>query len=530
MGSARRVGEALLVVAVQAAVLVPPAVYRFVDGDEGVYPYASRLAVHGSLPYRDFFYEQAPLLPYVYGPIGWLTGEPWYALRGLSVVLAIAVGLLLYLFVRDRHGLAAAWAAVAVYAGSGLVFGYLTLVKTFALSTLLVFGAYVLAEDVRWLGAGVLVGLAVDTRLLLLAVVPVFLLYARRRPAFAAGLGAALVPTLVFLVISPSAFWFDNVRYHSLKSSSGLVGDAHQRPDGGDAARARVERPCAGDPVRAARPRRGDRCRVATASAACAGDRGCAGDRELPAHAVLRAVLLAARAVPRRRRARASTRAAGARSLRRGFPRPGCLDREPSRLVRPGAPPEPRVGSRRLGARRLGCETRRARAQLLARLPDRDARLGAPGLHEPVRAGCGGEDLACGSPPLPRRVGSAARAEDPQPRRSRGGLPKLGHPRRPSRAGTRPCVPAATDSSAACERRRSIRVDSGPLPSVRDAVLVRRPALQRGEETLPSSRGASRACWRGWTARPSDPRGRRSVDGTPRVRTSSTAATSASRS
>jgi Glycosyltransferase family 87 len=229
MGSARRVGEALLVVAVQAAVLVPLAVYRFVDGDEGAYAYASRLAVHGSLPYRDFFYEQAPLLPYVYGPIGWLTGESWYALRGLSVVFAIAVGLLLYLFVRDRHGLAAAWAAVAVYAGSGLVFSYLTLVKTFALSTLLVFGAYVLAEDGRWLGAGVLVGLAVDTRLLLLTVVPVFLLYARRRPAFAAGLGAALVPTLVFLVISPSAFWFDNVRYHSLKSSSGLVGDAHQK-------------------------------------------------------------------------------------------------------------------------------------------------------------------------------------------------------------------------------------------------------------------------------------------------------------
>src|SRR6476659_643233 len=64
MGSARRVGEALLVVAVQAAVLVPLAVYRFVDGDEGAYAYASRLAVHGYLPYRDFFYEQAPLLPY----------------------------------------------------------------------------------------------------------------------------------------------------------------------------------------------------------------------------------------------------------------------------------------------------------------------------------------------------------------------------------------------------------------------------------------------------------------------------------
>src|SRR5690348_7510899 len=142
MRAGKRLGEALLVVGLQAAVLVPLAVYRFVDGDEGVYAYASRLAVHGRLPYRDFFYEQAPLLPYVYGPIGALTGESWYALRGLSVAFAITAGLLLYLFVRDRHGVAAGLAAVMVYAGSGLVFGYLTLVKTFALSTLLVFGAF----------------------------------------------------------------------------------------------------------------------------------------------------------------------------------------------------------------------------------------------------------------------------------------------------------------------------------------------------------------------------------------------------
>ncbi len=224
MGSTRRVGEALLVVGLQAAVLVPMAIFRFVDGDEGVYAYASRLAVHGHLPYRDFFYEQAPLLPYVYGPVG----ESWYALRGLSVVFAATAGLLLYLLVRRRQGRAAAFAAVAVYAGSGLVFGYLTLVKTFALSTLLVFGALVLAEDGRWLTAGLLVGLAVDTRLLLLAVVPVFVAYARRA-RFIAGLGAGLVPSLVLFAISPRAFWFDNVRYHSLKSPSGLVGDAHQK-------------------------------------------------------------------------------------------------------------------------------------------------------------------------------------------------------------------------------------------------------------------------------------------------------------
>jgi Glycosyltransferase family 87 len=230
MRSGQRLGEALLVVSLQAAVLVPLAVSRFVDGDEGVYAYASRLAVHGRVPYRDFFYEQTPLLPYVYGPVDRLSGESWYALRGLSVIFAIVVGLLLFRFVRKRHGFAVAFAAVTVYAGSGLVFGYLTLVKTFALSALLIFAAFVLAEAGRWLEAGLLVGLAVDTRLLLLAVAVVFLFAARRRLGhFACGLAVGLIPTFVLLALSPRAFWFDNVRYHSLKSSSGLVGDAHQK-------------------------------------------------------------------------------------------------------------------------------------------------------------------------------------------------------------------------------------------------------------------------------------------------------------
>jgi hypothetical protein len=231
MRSGQRLGEALLVVVLQAAVLGPLAAFRFVDGDEGVYAYASRLAVHGHLPYRDFFYEQAPLLPYVYGPLGDLSGESWYALRGLSVVFAIVVGLLLFPFLRARHGPATAFAAVAVYAGSGLVFGYLTLVKTFALSTLLVFAAFVLAEAGAWLWVGVLVGLAVDTRLLLLAVVVVFAVTAGRRGLrhFSTGLAVGLIPSFVLLAISPRAFWFDNVRYHSLKSSSGLVGNAHEK-------------------------------------------------------------------------------------------------------------------------------------------------------------------------------------------------------------------------------------------------------------------------------------------------------------
>lgn len=35
--------------------------------DEGLYLYAARLAMAGHVPYRDFYYDQAPLLPYAFG-------------------------------------------------------------------------------------------------------------------------------------------------------------------------------------------------------------------------------------------------------------------------------------------------------------------------------------------------------------------------------------------------------------------------------------------------------------------------------
>lgn len=43
--------------------------YHRIQGaiDEGLYLYAGRLAMGGQIPYRDFYFDQAPLLPYVFG-------------------------------------------------------------------------------------------------------------------------------------------------------------------------------------------------------------------------------------------------------------------------------------------------------------------------------------------------------------------------------------------------------------------------------------------------------------------------------
>src|SRR5439155_9120076 len=82
----------------------------------------------------------------------------------------------------------------------------------------------------RWLLAGLLVGLAVDTRLVFAAAAPAFAWAARRRLVpFAGGLVLGVVPSLVLLALAPHRFLFDNLRYHGEKTTHGLVGDPGQK-------------------------------------------------------------------------------------------------------------------------------------------------------------------------------------------------------------------------------------------------------------------------------------------------------------
>ena len=118
--------------------------HRFVDGDEGFYLLASRLVLNHKTPYLDFFYTQAPLLPYVYGLWMKLFGISWFSARTLSSVLTAMVGMLIYEHIcRETGKLAAGMAAIVLFASSVLVFGWFPIVQTYSLATLFLFGAYV---------------------------------------------------------------------------------------------------------------------------------------------------------------------------------------------------------------------------------------------------------------------------------------------------------------------------------------------------------------------------------------------------
>jgi 4-amino-4-deoxy-L-arabinose transferase-like glycosyltransferase len=238
-------GATVVGLAVTSAFLVPLAVWGVVDNDEGYYGLAAKLTAAGEVPYRDFFYPQAPLLPYVYGAWMEVFGVSLEATRALSVIFALALGALICHHAARRF--ASLWVgavAVVAFASTRLVSTWYSTTKTYALSTLLLFGAFMLLDrdakartPRRWLAAGALLGLAIDVRLIFAATVPVFaFLLWRDRTAerwragyWVAGLALGLLPSLILLIVAPSQFVFGNIGFHAVTNEGGLVGDLDQK-------------------------------------------------------------------------------------------------------------------------------------------------------------------------------------------------------------------------------------------------------------------------------------------------------------
>ena len=228
-----------------AVVFVPMALFRLADDDEGTYLLVSRLVSHGQIPFHDFFYPQMFLLPYVYGAWMKLVGYSWYGARLLSVIFAIVLGLFLFRQVVGLTG-ARAWGILAavLFTFTSLVFGWYPLVKTLVLPTLLLFAAYAVLSTTsrwRWAASGLLIGLAADCRIYVIAAVPAFMLelYLTEREdskrglqqlaAFGIGLLLALLPNELFFLIEPNTFLFNIVGNQMIRSDFGFFDGMAQK-------------------------------------------------------------------------------------------------------------------------------------------------------------------------------------------------------------------------------------------------------------------------------------------------------------
>lgn len=216
--------------------------HRFVDGDEGFYLLASRLVLVHKRPYLDFFYTQAPMLPYVYGFWMKFCGVTWLSAKVFSALLTAALGSLLCAEVlRYTRKWLAGVIAVALFASSTFIFAFFPVVKTYSLAGLLLFAAYILVGSTSdssslWQvgAAGLLLGLSVSTRSYLVLTLPVLLWWILRNSdprtglsralSFVGGFVIGITPCLYLFVASPRAFLFNNLGYHALRSEGGLLG------------------------------------------------------------------------------------------------------------------------------------------------------------------------------------------------------------------------------------------------------------------------------------------------------------------
>ena len=212
--------------------LVPFAMLRSLDGDEGVYAYAASQVSNGlQLPYRDFFWEQMPLVPMVYG--GWfsLTGESWYSARLLSALMAIGIGALLYVHCRRRFGQPFALVSTVLYlVAVGGVTWFVT-IKTYSLSTVLLLGSFVMGDRVNrsrpitLAASGLCAGMAVNTRLTFLLPALVIAWSLWRSGWWWIGFVGAGLSGVLIAALAPASFWFGVVGFHGLKTTYGFFGD-----------------------------------------------------------------------------------------------------------------------------------------------------------------------------------------------------------------------------------------------------------------------------------------------------------------
>ncbi|MBN2382316.1 glycosyltransferase family 39 protein [bacterium] len=201
--------------------------YGYIHLDGGYYVSAGYGVAHGHVPYRDFFFPQGPIYPYVYGLFHLLFGSTVQTTRLLSLIWALIIFILLYKHTLHAAGLFAATIATLLLGLNSFIAYFLVVEKLNALSGCLLLAGCILfmrqQNDWRLHIGLTLLSLAVMTRYTLLPVlVPVYLWLIwqnRRTPVIVVRaiflqcvVMAAL--TLPFLVLCPEQFLYGIIGVH----------------------------------------------------------------------------------------------------------------------------------------------------------------------------------------------------------------------------------------------------------------------------------------------------------------------------
>ncbi len=206
------------------------SLHRLIARDEGFYTFAAELVTNGYIPYIDFFYPQMPILPYIYGLGGLITGIDWNGLRTISGLIFGSILFIAYLIVSKESSRAWGMLTVLLLATCHLSFAWFAVIQTYGLSVLfLLLCLFTLLESslskCTALFAGIFISLAISTRLFFapLIVVPLVYFLSGERKAlcksFIIGGFIGSIPLLLHIIIGPDIFLFNNLGYHLERSS-----------------------------------------------------------------------------------------------------------------------------------------------------------------------------------------------------------------------------------------------------------------------------------------------------------------------
>ncbi|GEM_PF-3850313 len=206
---------------------------RNVDGDEGLYLEAARLVFEGKKLYLDFFYQQMPLIPYLYA--GWMKifGFTLYAGRYLSALLtALACWAALFYIARASKNLGVLYVSAILLFANGVLLAWAPVIKTHPLNMFTLTLSAVLLLEWRknlkkpfWMiaVAAFAIGIGVNARLTLAPFVPIYLGFVyfyspqkiKHSLLFLSIILLTSLPTLYYFFSDPQLFIRFNFTYHT---------------------------------------------------------------------------------------------------------------------------------------------------------------------------------------------------------------------------------------------------------------------------------------------------------------------------
>ena len=208
---------------------------RPIARDEGFYSVAAKLVSLGYTPYFDFFYPQPPYLPYFYAAWISIVDLSWVALRLSTALLATGTGLLLARYIFRHYGTAWAFFGSLLYVSSDFILCWFSVSKAYSLTSfLLLISLYIfeskdLRSSTRTFLTGAFLGLAVGCRIIVVALVPVYLIYEfvtaekdkrwNNTSLIVIGTCLLLLPLVILFLTDTEVVWFNLFGYHLFRSS-----------------------------------------------------------------------------------------------------------------------------------------------------------------------------------------------------------------------------------------------------------------------------------------------------------------------